>query len=179
MLELKTLHECDHENVLRSYGAFLQDGNVVIALEFMDAGTLTKVLKDAGKIPEPILGQMTVQILRGLEYLHKTIKVSHRDIKPSNILLNKNGTVKIADFGVSGQMQQTMDCMTSWVGTVHYMSPERIQGEAYFSDTDIWSVGMMLIECANGRYPFPYEGEEKKDLGFWDLMEYITIKPVP
>lgn len=56
LLELKTLHECDNENVLRSYGAFLKDGNVVIALEFMDAGSLTKVLKDVGKIPERILG---------------------------------------------------------------------------------------------------------------------------
>jgi len=62
--------------------------------------------------------------------------------------MNTNGVVKIADFGVSGTIANTVDCMTSWVGTVTYMSPERIQGESYFSDTDLWSLGIMLIECA-------------------------------
>ena len=65
---------------------------------------------------------MTVQILRGIEYLHKVKKVIHRDLKPSNILIHKKGCVKIADFGVSGQMENTFDCMSSWVGTVSYMS---------------------------------------------------------
>ena len=68
----------------------------------MDKGSLAEVIKEVGKIPETILGMMTVQILKGLEYLHKTKKVIHRDIKPSNILLNKKGQVKLADFGVSG-----------------------------------------------------------------------------
>ena len=93
-----------------------------MALEYMDAGSLANVLKEVGKVPEQIIGLMALQILRGIEYLHKTMKVIHRDIKPSNILLNKKGQVKIADFGVSGQMENTFDCMSSWVGTVSYMS---------------------------------------------------------
>jgi len=121
-LELKTLHECDCDNVVKSYGSFLKDGMVHIALEFMDAGSLGDVIKEVGKIPEEIIGLITVQILKGLEYLHKTMKVIHRDIKPSNILLNKKGQVKIADFGVSGQIDHTLDCKSSWVGTVSYMS---------------------------------------------------------
>lgn len=88
---MTTLHECDSENIVRSYGAFLKDGNVHIALEYMDAGSLADVIKEVGKIPEQIIGLMTVQILRGLEYLHKVKHVTHRDIKPSNILLNKKG----------------------------------------------------------------------------------------
>lgn len=99
---MKTLHECDSDNIVRSYGAFLKDGLVHIALEYMDAGSLADVIKEVGKVPEIIIGMITVQILRGLDYLHKTMKVIHRDIKPSNILLNKKGQVKIADFGVSG-----------------------------------------------------------------------------
>lgn len=95
---------------------------VHIALEYMDAGSLADVIKEVGQVPEQIIGMITIQILRGLEYLHKTKKVIHRDIKPSNILLNKKGQVKIADFGVSGQMENTFDCMSSWVGTVLYMS---------------------------------------------------------
>ena len=88
---MKTLHECDSDYIVRSYGSFLKDGYVHMALEFMDAGTLSDVTKEVGSIPEMILGMITVQILKGLEYLHKTMKVTHRDIKPSNILLNKKG----------------------------------------------------------------------------------------
>lgn len=91
MLELKTLHECECDNILKSYGAFLKDGLVHIALEYMDAGSLADVIKEVGKIPEPIIGMIAIHILRGLDYLHKTMKVTHRDIKPSNILLNKKG----------------------------------------------------------------------------------------
>ena len=64
---------------------------------------------------------ITVQILQGLFYLHKK-HVVHRDIKPANILMNKNGVVKLADFGVSGQTETTTDCLNSWVGTMSYMS---------------------------------------------------------
>lgn len=102
MLEMNTLSKCNCENVLRCYGAFIKEDKVVIALEFMDGGSLANVLKKVGKIKEDMLGIITVQILRGLEHLHKVMKVAHRDIKPANILLNKNGIVKIADFGVSG-----------------------------------------------------------------------------
>ena len=94
-------------------------------------------------------------MLRGLEYLHKEKKVIHRDIKPSNILVNKKGHLKIADFGVSGKIEQTIACMTSWVGTMTHMSPERLKGEAYYSDTDIWSLGLVIIECAQKKFPFP------------------------
>mmetsp|Transcript_13711 Transcript_13711/g.9706 ORF Transcript_13711/g.9706 Transcript_13711/m.9706 type:complete len:99 (+) Transcript_13711:1121-1417(+) len=98
------------------------------------------------------------------------MKVIHRDIKPSNILLNNKGHIKIADFGVSSKIENTMDCMTSFVGTVTYMSPERIKGSSYYADTDIWSVGILLVECALGRFPYPDPDDEIKDLGFWDLM---------
>lgn len=89
LLELKTLHDCDSDYIVRSYGAFLKGGFVHIALEYMDAGSLTSILEVVKRIPEDILGLMLIQMLRGLDYLHKTMKVIHRDIKPSNILLNK------------------------------------------------------------------------------------------
>jgi len=103
------------------------------------------------------------------------MKVIHRDIKPSNILLNKKGQVKIADFGVSGQIEGTYDCRSTWVGTAKYMSPERFSGESYFSDTDIWSLGLILCECANGRFPYPEEGgqQAEEELTFWELMNFI------
>ena len=117
MYSNQVLSETHIPNVLKLW--------VNIALEFMDGGSLAHILKQVGQIQEPIIGLITVQILRGLAYLHKK-KVVHRDIKPANILLNKNGVVKLADFGVSGQTENSMDCLTSWVGTMSYMSPERL-----------------------------------------------------
>ena len=172
LIEIRTLHECACDNVLRSYGAYTKEGKVNIALEFMDAGSLAHILKEVGTITEPLIGMITIQILEGLSYLHKTMKVAHRDIKPANILLNKNGVVKIADFGVSTQMEYSTDCMSSWVGTMSYMSPERLQGQQYYQDTDLWSLGIILIECATGKCPY-------KDAGFWDMVNYVKNCPVP
>lgn len=97
-------------------------------------------------------------MLKGLEYLHKTTKIIHRDIKPSNLLINSQGEVKIADFGVSGKIDYTLEYKNSWVGTVTYMSPERFGGDRYNHDTDVWSLGLTLIECALGRFPYPEPG---------------------
>ena len=70
--------------------------------------------------------------------------------------------------------------MTSWVGTVTYMSPERISGKKYYTDTDLWSLGILLLECAIGRFPYPDPDDTSvKELGFWELMQYITKKPSP
>ena len=138
----------------------------------MDAGSLTGILETMKTIPEDILGLMTVQMLRGLEYLHKTRRVIHRDIKPSNILLNKKGQVKIADFGVSGKIEKTLDCLSSWVGTMTHMSPERLKGEGYYADTDIWSLGLVLLECALGKFPFRLN-TDLEQIGFWEILTSI------
>lgn len=76
----------------------------------------------AGRFPEPVISCITVQVLLGLNYLHKDRHLIHRDIKPSNILLSTRGEVKITDFGVSGQLATTIASCKSWVGTVTYMS---------------------------------------------------------
>jgi mitogen-activated protein kinase kinase 1 len=135
----------------------------------MDAGSLTGILETVKTIPEDILGLMTIQMLRGLDYLHKTMKVIHRDIKPSNILLNKKGQVKIADFGVSGKIEKTLDCLSSWVGTMTHMSPERLKGEGYYADTDLWSLGLVLLECALGQFPFKLDCN-LETVGFWEIL---------
>ena len=90
----------------------------------------------------------------GLEFLHKTLKVIHRDIKPSNMLINSEGEVKIADFGVSAQLENSLEQRSTWVGTTMYMSPERLKGDNYTTDSDLWSLGLTLVEGATGREPF-------------------------
>ena len=106
--------------------------------------------------------------------MHKK-HVMHRDIKPANILLNKNGVVKLADFGVSGILEHTQDGLSSWVGTMTYMSPERLKGQTYFADTDLWSLGIVLVECATGTRPYT----QKSNTGFWELINYMEANPSP
>ncbi|GFR43084.1 hypothetical protein Agub_g4091 [Astrephomene gubernaculifera] len=130
-------------------------------------------------LPEPVIAHIARQLVAGLHYLHKELKVVHRDIKPSNLLLNSAGEVKISDFGVSGQLASSVSNCLSWVGTVTYMSPERIKGDSYSFDSDLWSLGLTLLECALGRFPYPPPGESGVTLGFWELLEYIVMEPPP
>ncbi|CAL1286342.1 unnamed protein product [Larinioides sclopetarius] len=159
--ELKVLHECNSPYIVGFYGAFYSDGEINICMEYMDGGSLDLVLKKAGRIPEPILGKVTIAVLKGLNYLREKHQIMHRDVKPSNILVNSRGEIKICDFGVSGQLIDSM--ANSFVGTRSYMSPERLQGTHYTVQSDIWSLGLSLVEMAIGRYPIP--PPEPKELG--------------
>ncbi|XP_058514091.1 dual specificity mitogen-activated protein kinase kinase 2 isoform X2 [Ochotona princeps] len=151
--ELQVLHECNSPYIVGFYGAFYSDGEISICMEHMDGGSLDQVLKEAQRIPEEILGKVSIAVLRGLAYLREKHQIMHRDVKPSNILVNSRGEIKLCDFGVSGQLIDSM--ANSFVGTRSYMSPERLQGTHYSVQSDIWSMGLSLVELAIGRYPVP------------------------
>nr|SVE70506.1 EOG090X08J3 [Daphnia similis]SVE72388.1 EOG090X08J3 [Daphnia similis] len=151
--ELKVLHECNSPHIVGFYGAFYSDGEISICMEYMDGGSLDLILKKAGKIPEQYLGKITIAVLKGLSYLRDKHQIIHRDVKPSNILVNSRGEIKICDFGVSGQLIDSM--ANSFVGTRSYMSPERLQGTHYSIQSDVWSLGLSLVEMAIGMYPIP------------------------
>lgn len=177
------------------YGAFLRDSAMVLALEYMDGGSLENVIHQLGTIPERVLASIAYQILYALAYL-KTNKRVHRDIKPPNILLNSRGNVKLSDFGIATELCNSIGtsvyptaivsrpcrpigwgvvkacrysssvvrlCVSScvvamcgtFVGTFRYMSPERIQRTPYSYSSDIWSLGLVLMEAATGMYPYP------------------------
>eukprot|EP00201_Polytomella_parva_P022527 CAMPEP_0175041644 /NCGR_PEP_ID=MMETSP0052_2-20121109/2048_1 /TAXON_ID=51329 ORGANISM="Polytomella parva, Strain SAG 63-3" /NCGR_SAMPLE_ID=MMETSP0052_2 /ASSEMBLY_ACC=CAM_ASM_000194 /LENGTH=374 /DNA_ID=CAMNT_0016304219 /DNA_START=83 /DNA_END=1204 /DNA_ORIENTATION=+ len=177
--ELRTLYGACHPNVVRYLQAFFDEGAITIVMEYMDAGSLADVLSRHRRgLPERYVAAIARQIMAGLYHLHKDLRVVHRDIKPSNLLLNSNGELKISDFGVSGQLGSSVSNCLSWVGTVTYMSPERIKGESYSYDSDLWSLGLTLLECALGRFPYPPPGESAS-LGFWELLEYIVMEPAP
>ncbi|XP_052792824.1 dual specificity mitogen-activated protein kinase kinase 1-like isoform X1 [Mya arenaria] len=168
--ELKVLHECNSPYIVGFYGAFYSDGEISICMEYMDGGSLDLILKKAGRIPEPILGKVTASVLKGLIYLREKHSIMHRDVKPSNILINSRGEIKICDFGVSGQLIDSL--ANSFVGTRSYMSPERLQGTNYSVQSDIWSVGLSLVEMAIGRYPIPPPDPKDLDIMFAeDVME--------
>lgn len=153
--EICCLYDAQCPSVITFYGAFYREdhGSITIALEFMDGGSLANVISEVGPIPERILASIAYQVLWGLAYLKHDKRV-HRDIKPSNLLINSSGEVKITDFGVSAELQTSIAMCGTFVGTFKYMSPERICNQPYGYQSDIWSFGLVLVECITGRYPF-------------------------
>lgn len=152
--EIQILRDVDHSNVVKCHNLFDHSGEIQVLLEFMDKGSL----EGTHITDERTLSDLARQVLVGLSYLHKR-KIVHRDIKPSNLLINSHRMVKIADFGVSRVLAQTMDPCNSSVGTIAYMSPERIntdlnhgQYDGYAGD--IWSLGVSILEFYLGRFPF-------------------------
>jgi len=151
--ELKILHKCNSPYIVGYYGAYHSDGEINICMEYMDGGSLDLALKQEGKIPEKYTRKITYAVLRGLSYLRERHQIIHRDVKPSNILVNSQGEIKICDFGVSGQLIDSM--ANSFVGTRSYMSPERLEGSQYSVASDLWSLGLSLVEMSLGMYPIP------------------------
>eukprot|EP00878_Enallax_costatus_P038063 GHUV01043204.1.p1 GENE.GHUV01043204.1~~GHUV01043204.1.p1 ORF type:complete len:233 (+),score=48.11 GHUV01043204.1:180-878(+) len=175
--EVKALDGSRHPHIVQYHQSYFANGALTILMEFMDGGSLWDVLQKIRIVPQQYLPELARQVLSGLSYLHDTARICHRDIKPGNLLLSSSGQLKISDFGVSSQLSNSMSRCLSWVGTVTYMSPERIRGDSYSFNTDVWSVGLLLLECATGRYPYPPESGATAAgpprLGFWELLEYI------
>lgn len=157
--EIITLYDAQCPSLITFYGAFHREGSITIALEYMDGGSLANVLDQVGPIPEYVLASIAFQVLWGLAYLHHEKRV-HRDLKPSNLLINSKGEVKVTDFGVSAELVNSIAQCGTFVGTYKYMSPERISNNPYGYMSDIWSLGVVLHECATGIYPF--DGTESK-----------------
>lgn len=172
LLELRTLHQSNHRYIVRFHGAFYHEGSLSFVLEFMDCGTFADLVKALGSVPERPLGKLLFQLLEGLLYLHKSLHIIHRDIKPQNILLNAKGQAKITDFGVSGELANTQAMAKTFVGTVKYMSPNRISGKKHSAKSDIWSLGLVALEGALGYYPY---GADDSKLTFFQLLVRISF----
>lgn len=143
------------------YGALFREGDVWICMELMDT-SLDKFYKQVTEkgmsmIPEDILGKIAVCIVKALEHLHNSLQVIHRDVKPSNVLINTEGQVKMCDFGISGYLVDSV-AKTMDAGCKPYMAPERINPDTnqkgYNVKSDIWSLGITLIELSILRFPY-------------------------
>nr|XP_011470901.1 PREDICTED: serine/threonine-protein kinase dst1 isoform X2 [Fragaria vesca subsp. vesca] len=157
--EAQTMHLIDHPNVVRSYCSFVVERNLWVVMPFMAEGSCLHLMKIAypDGFEEAAIGSILKETLKALVYLHKQGHI-HRDVKAGNILLDTNGMVKLADFGVSACMFDAGDRQRSrntFVGTPCWMAPEVLQpGSGYNSKADIWSFGITALELAHGHAPF-------------------------
>ncbi|XP_061159108.1 dual specificity mitogen-activated protein kinase kinase 6 isoform X3 [Syngnathus typhle] len=142
------------------YGALFREGDVWICMELMDTSLdkfYKKVIEKGKTIPEDILGKIAVAIVKALEHLHSNLSVIHRDVKPSNVLINTLGQVKMCDFGISGHLVDSV-AKTMDAGCKPYMAPERINPDlnqkGYSVKSDIWSLGITMIELAILKFPY-------------------------
>ena len=159
--EVKLLENLNHPNVITYFSSFSENGNFYIILEYINGGSfqdLIKLTKEKGKlIDEKKIWDSLVQILSGLLYLHENKKIIHRDIKPDNILFDKEGNVKISDFGISAinnsEADDILRCHGTRIGPVQFMAPEMINGGNYGFKSDIYMLGLTFYIFMSGQMP--------------------------
>ncbi|XP_018917737.1 mitogen-activated protein kinase kinase kinase kinase 5 isoform X3 [Bemisia tabaci] len=153
--EILMMKDCVHPNIIAYFGSYLRGDKLWICMEYCGGGSLQDIYHITGPLTEIQIAYMCREVLNGLHYLHSMGKM-HRDIKGGNILLTDGGDVKLADFGVSGQITATMNKRKSFIGTPYWMAPEVAAVErkgGYNQLCDIWAVGITAIELAELQPP--------------------------
>ena len=155
--EVNLLKKLDHPNIIKFIEVYKSQKNLEIITEFAEKGDLYNQInlqmKKKAYFPEKTLIDWLVQICQALKYIHSK-HIIHRDIKPQNIFLNKKGSIKLGDFGVSKTLNNTLEKARTFVGTTYYLPPELINGKKYSYMADIWSLGVTFYQLMTFKMPF-------------------------
>ncbi|CAI2356936.1 unnamed protein product [Caenorhabditis sp. 36 PRJEB53466] len=170
--EISIMQQCKSKYVVKYYGSYFKNSDLWIVMEYCGAGSVSDIMRARRKpLSELEISAVLRDTLKGLQYLHDLKKI-HRDIKAGNILLNTDGIAKLADFGVAGQLTDTMAKRNTVIGTPFWMAPEVIEEIGYDTKADIWSLGITAIEMAEGRPPY-------SDIHPMRAIFMIPTKPPP
>lgn len=158
--EIDILSRCDSPYIVGYFECFIKPptnkpGEMWIVMEYCEGGSMADLIEASAGflLPEDCVRAVCASIVLGLEYLHGVANVCHRDIKCGNVLLTQDGHVKLADFGVSAELTNTLNKRKTVVGSPYWMAPEVIRESHYDGRADVWSLGITTIEMAEGAPP--------------------------
>ena len=161
--ESKLAASLDHPNVIPIYGAGECDGMPYIAMRFVPGDDLRSVLRAAGRLEPERTAKLIAQVAAALDAAHAEGLV-HRDVKPANVLVTGDDHVYLTDFGLTKRLAADADATRTGVvlGTLNYMAPEQIRGQAIGPFTDVYSLGCMIVHLLTGEVPFQADSDEGK-----------------
>ncbi|CAI5720096.1 unnamed protein product [Peronospora destructor] len=177
--EISLLKELQHCNIVRLYNIVHTDRKLTLVFEYLDQD-LKKYLDVCEKgLEKPILKSFLYQLLRGIAYCHQH-RVLHRDLKPQNLLINREGELKLGDFGLARAFGIPVRSYTHEVVTLWYRAPDVLMGSRkYSTPVDIWSVGCIFAEMANGGPLFAGTSETDQLDRIFRLMGTPTVEIYP
>ncbi len=156
-VEAQAAASLTHANIVSIYDVGYENGFHYIVMEYIEGKTLKEYIEEKHVLPWREAAEYAVQIAKGLEQAHKN-SIIHRDVKPHNIIMTADGVMKVTDFGIArANVQSTVTCEDSAIGSVHYISPEQARGGYTDERSDIYSLGVVLYEMLTGKVPFDSE----------------------
>jgi eukaryotic-like serine/threonine-protein kinase len=171
--EAQSAGSLQHRNIVIIYELGThENGNPYMAMEFLSGESLEGIVSNRKRMSLVDKMEIMIQVLQGLQYAHEH-GIVHRDIKPGNIMVLKDGTVKIVDFGIARISDNSMTKTGQIVGTINYMSPEQFNGHVVDGRSDIFSAGVMLYEFLTGVLPF--DGNETPTV----ILKILNDPPPP
>lgn len=172
-VEAQAAASLTHPNIVSIFDVGTEDGLHYIVMEYIEGNTLKEYIDEKHILPWREAVGYAVQIAKGLQQAHQN-SIIHRDVKPHNIIMKNDGVLKVTDFGIArANVQATMTCEDSAIGSVHYISPEQARGGYTDERSDIYSLGIVLYEMLTGTVPFD------SDRPVTVAIMHLQDKPVP
>ncbi|CAH2350998.1 spindle assembly checkpoint kinase [[Candida] railenensis] len=148
--ERRMLKLAQHPFIIRMWGTFQDCRNLFMIMDYIEGGELFSLLRKSQRFPTPVAKFYAAEVFLAIEYLHN-LDIIYRDLKPENILLDKNGHIKLTDFGFA---KEVVDVTYTLCGTPDYIAPEVVATKPYNKSVDWWSFGILIFEMLTGYTPF-------------------------